>query len=252
MTPRRRICKPNDLSSATADGELVAITTSEQPIQHFRARFDQSGVAAPSSVVYLFASVPRHIGAALGGTAARNPEEALSRVRHSRNCRVPPTAGTGTMYVSHPFSLPRCHRNLRLCRWCFVQGCWAFPTVLILPSPARGHQGDSPALDRVFVKKLSDRPYKPRAARPVPGNIGPGPEQASRPAKMPGSHVHGQASRRKKTGWPEPVYSSPRRVLLSVFGSRNRPVKARAIPFIAPLGDCQKEAPACWRGEEVR
>ena len=88
MTPRRRICKPNDLSSATADSELVAKTTSERPIQHFRARFDHAGVAALSSVVYLFADALRHFGAALMGVRRRM----LTELRISKletNSRVP-------------------------------------------------------------------------------------------------------------------------------------------------------------------
>ena len=48
---------------------------------------------------------------------------------------------------------------------------------------------------------------------------------------------------RKRTGRPEPVCSPPHRVVPSVYDSRSRPVKARAIPTILHLGDCQKKPP---------
>ena len=46
---------------------MAAETTFERPSEHFGARFDETGVAARSSVVYWLASALPDIGAAFGG-----------------------------------------------------------------------------------------------------------------------------------------------------------------------------------------
>ena len=89
----------HDLSSVAADSGLAAKTAFERPSQHFRARFDQTGFAAPSTVVYLFASVLRHIRAALGGMAANR--RIRSRIaQYGRRC--PAKRSTWTTWTRAP------------------------------------------------------------------------------------------------------------------------------------------------------
>ena len=51
MTPRQWAFKPNDLNSAAGDSRCGAKATSRRARQRRRARFDQTDVGAPSSVV---------------------------------------------------------------------------------------------------------------------------------------------------------------------------------------------------------
>lgn len=80
MTPRRRICKPNDLNS-TADSGWVPKTTLERLSRHFGPDVTRGASLLPSSVVYLWAGALRHIGGLAGMAANRRIRSRIARYR---------------------------------------------------------------------------------------------------------------------------------------------------------------------------